>query len=86
MAIPTRKSLKLLALAGVVFALQGLGYIGGSSMTGTTLWAALGPLIAVLGLSMVAAGLRAQRPGPRHDVRAQVDTAMEERICRREDL
>jgi len=48
-------------VAGVVFALQGLGYIGGSSMTGTTLWAVLGPLIAVLGLSIAAAGLRARR-------------------------
>ena len=48
----------LVTVAGVVFALQGLGYIGGSSMTGTTLWAVLGPLIAVLGLSVVAAGLR----------------------------
>jgi len=51
----------LVTAAGVVFALQGLGYIGGSSMTGTTLWAVLGPLIAVLGLAMVAAGLRARR-------------------------
>jgi hypothetical protein len=51
----------LVTVAGVVFALQGLGYIGGSSMTGTTLWAVLGPLIAVLGLSIAAAGLRARR-------------------------
>jgi len=49
------------AVAGVVFALQGLGYVGGSSMTGATLWAVLGPLIAVLGLAMVVAGLRARR-------------------------
>jgi hypothetical protein len=51
----------LVTVAGVVFALQGLGYIGGSSMTGTTLWAVLGPLIAVLGLATVAAGLRTRR-------------------------
>lgn len=51
----------LATVAGVIFALQGLGYIGGSSMTGTTLWAVLGPLIAVAGLGLVAAGLRAQR-------------------------
>jgi hypothetical protein len=51
----------VVAVAGVVFALQGLGYVGGSSMTGTTLWAVLGPLIAVLGLTMVVAGLRAGR-------------------------
>ena len=51
----------LVAAVGVVFALQGLGYIGGSSMTGTTLWSVAGPLIAVLGLSLVAVGLRARR-------------------------
>ena len=51
----------LVTAAGVVFALQGLGYLGGSSMTGTTLWVILGSLIAVLGLSMAAAGLRARR-------------------------
>jgi hypothetical protein len=51
----------LVTVAGVVFALQGLGYIGGSSMTGTTLWAVLGPLIAVLGLAMIVTGLRARR-------------------------
>ena len=51
----------LVTVAGVVFALQGLGYLKGSTMTGTTLWAVLGPLIAVAGLSMVAAGLRARR-------------------------
>ena len=51
----------LVTVAGVVFALQGLGYIGGSSMTGTTLWSVLGPLIAVLGLAMILAGLRARR-------------------------
>lgn len=51
----------LVAIAGVIFALQGFGYIGGSSMTGTTLWAVLGPLIAVLGLTIAAVGLRARR-------------------------
>ena len=51
----------LVTVAGVVFALQGLGYIGGSSMTGTTLWAVLGPLIAVLGLTIAVAGLRVRR-------------------------
>ena len=51
----------LVTVAGVVFALQGLGYIGGSSMTRTTLWSVLGPLIAVLGLAMIVTGLRARR-------------------------
>jgi hypothetical protein len=49
------------AAAGVIFALQGFGVLGGSVMSGSSLWAALGPLIAVAGLVAVAAGLRRLR-------------------------
>lgn len=45
-------------IAGAIFALQGFGVLGGSVMSGSSLWAALGPLIAVAGLVAVAAGLR----------------------------
>lgn len=48
----------LLILAGVIFALQGAGVIGGSAMSGVTLWAVIGPVIAVAGLVMAAVGLR----------------------------
>ena len=48
----------LLTVAGVIFALQGLGDLGGSPMTGVTLWAVIGPITAVIGLVMVIAGLR----------------------------
>ncbi len=48
----------LAVVAGVIFALQGFGVLGGSVMSGSSLWAALGPLIAVAGLLMAAAGLR----------------------------
>jgi uncharacterized membrane protein YqgA involved in biofilm formation len=51
----------LVTVAGVIFALQGLGYIAGSVMTGTTLWSVLGPLIAVGGLGIVAVGFRVSR-------------------------
>jgi hypothetical protein len=51
----------LVTVAGVIFALQGLGYIGGSVMTATTLWSVLGPLIAVAGLCIVAAGFLVSR-------------------------
>jgi hypothetical protein len=53
----------LITVAGVVFALQGVGVIGGSFMSGTTAWAILGPLIALAGLALVIAGLR-RRPAP----------------------
>ncbi|MEU0090268.1 hypothetical protein [Kribbella sp. NPDC006257] len=43
----------LLTVAGVVWALQGLGYIGGSSMSGQSFWAIVGPLVAALGVSLI---------------------------------
>jgi uncharacterized membrane protein YqgA involved in biofilm formation len=51
----------LITIAGVIFAVQGLGYLHGSAMTGTTLWTVLGPVIAVGGLVLVALGFRASR-------------------------
>jgi hypothetical protein len=53
------------AAAGVIFALQGFGVLGGSAMSGSSVWAVLGPLIAIGGLVMTAAGLRRGRTAPR---------------------
>ncbi|HUB42317.1 MAG TPA: hypothetical protein VMA72_25985 [Streptosporangiaceae bacterium] len=51
-------------VAGVTFALQGFGVVGGSVMSGSSLWAVLGPLIALAGLLAVVAGVRRLRsPG-----------------------
>jgi hypothetical protein len=36
----------LIAIAGIIFTLQGLGYVGGSFMTGATAWAVIGPVMA----------------------------------------
>jgi hypothetical protein len=35
--------------AGTVFTLQGVGVLKGSSMSNTTTWTVLGPIIAVIG-------------------------------------
>jgi hypothetical protein len=53
----------LIALAGVIFTLQGVGVIGGSFMSGTTTWAVAGPVIALVGLALVILALR-RRPAP----------------------
>jgi hypothetical protein len=53
----------VLAVAGVIFTLQGLGDIGGSPMTGVTMWAVIGPIVAVIGLAMVITGLRRRAAG-----------------------
>jgi hypothetical protein len=48
----------LVAVAGVIFTLQGVGDLGGSFMTGSTFWAVAGPVIALAGLATAAVGLR----------------------------
>jgi hypothetical protein len=53
----------LLMVAGVIWTLQGLGYIGGSVMTGVTLWAVVGPIAAVIGLAMAVTALRRRAVG-----------------------
>ena len=51
----------LAALAGVVWTLQGLGYIGGSFMSGATLWAVIGPIVVLVGLAIIVFALRGLR-------------------------
>jgi hypothetical protein len=51
----------LLVVLGALWGGQGLGYIGGSVMTGKTLWAVVGPVVAVVGLVVIGYGLRQQR-------------------------
>jgi hypothetical protein len=48
-------------LAGLVWTLQGLGYVGGSFMSGATVWAVIGPVVALAGLLLVVVGLRTRR-------------------------
>ena len=48
-------------VAGVTFALQGFGVVGGSVMSGSSLWAVLGPLIALAGLLALVSGVRRLR-------------------------
>jgi len=48
----------LVALAGVIFTLQGLGAIGGSTMSNNSFWAVAGPIIALAGLALAAIGIR----------------------------
>ncbi len=50
----------LLVLVGLVWTLQGLGYLAGSAMTGVTLWAIIGPIVAILGVLLVARSVRSR--------------------------
>jgi hypothetical protein len=46
----------LLVGIGLVWTLQGLDLLGGSVMSGVTIWAVIGPVVAVLGLSLALSG------------------------------
>lgn len=48
-----------LLVIGALWTLQGLGFVGGSVMSGVTLWALVGPVVGVVGLLFV---LRSRHP------------------------
>jgi hypothetical protein len=52
----------VLTLFGVLFTLQGLDVLPGSPMSGVTLWAILGPIVAIVGLALVGVGFARRRP------------------------
>lgn len=55
----------VLVLMGAVWTAQGVGWLQGSPMTDETLWAVVGPVVAVVGGVVVVLGLR--RPPGRGD-------------------
>lgn len=52
----------LVALAGVLFSLQGFGAVSGSPMSNTTTWSVLGPLVALIGIAIVIGAARRRKP------------------------
>lgn len=50
----------VVALFGIVFTLQGVGVLKGSSMSNTMTWSILGPIIAIAGAVLVYRGTRAR--------------------------
>lgn len=51
----------LLVLVGLIWTGQGLGWVSGSAMTGVTLWAIIGPIVALLGVLLLFGAVRASR-------------------------
>ena len=51
----------LLALLGLVWIGQGLGYIKGSFMTGSAFWGIVGAICLVAGLVLVGGAMRIRR-------------------------
>jgi len=42
----------LMVLVGALWTAQGLGWVGGSSMSGESSWAIIGPIVAGLGVAL----------------------------------
>jgi len=43
----------LLIAVGAVWTLQGVGILGGSVMSGSTMWAIIGPVVAIVGIYLI---------------------------------
>ncbi|HEV7184917.1 MAG: hypothetical protein ACHP7F_06790 [Actinomycetales bacterium] len=51
----------ILTGAGLVWTLQGLNVLRGSVMSGSSLWATLGPIVLVVGLVLIAMAIVRRR-------------------------
>lgn len=51
----------ILVALGVVWTLQGLDVLGGSAMSGSMLWAVVGPIVLLGGVALVAVGAARRR-------------------------
>ena len=57
----------VMVLFGALFTGQGLGWIGGSAMTGVTFWAVAGPILAGLGVALAITIIGNARRSRQHD-------------------
>jgi len=51
----------LMVVVGVIWTLQGLGYLTGSPMTGQEFWAVVGPALAGFGIALGIVAIRGRR-------------------------
>jgi len=51
----------ILVIIGLVWFFQGIGVLGGSFMSGSVLWAVIGPIVAIVGIALI---VRTQRSKP----------------------
>jgi hypothetical protein len=54
----------LAVVLGALWTLQGLDLLGGSAMSGVTLWAIVGPIVAIAGLILIVIGVRKRSAQP----------------------
>jgi hypothetical protein len=51
----------IVALFGLLWALQGFGVVGGSPMSNTTTWSVIGPITALVGVGIAVLGSRRRK-------------------------
>jgi hypothetical protein len=51
----------VLVLLGLLWTLQGIDVIEGSSMSGTTTWSIIGPIVLLVGALVMSVGIRGRR-------------------------
>jgi hypothetical protein len=51
----------ILSAVGLLWTLQGLNVLGGSAMSGSSLWATVGPIVLLVGLVLVAIAIAIAR-------------------------
>ena len=66
----------ILVGVGLVWTLQGLNVLGGSVMSGSTVWAVIGPIVLVVGLVLIGVSLSISREtSPTAVIRRQAQLA-----------
>jgi hypothetical protein len=53
----------ILAAVGLIWTLQGLNVLGGSAMSGSTMWAIIGPIVLIAGVVLIGIGIARRRGG-----------------------
>jgi hypothetical protein len=48
----------ILVVIGLIWFFQGIGVLGGSFMSGSVLWAVIGPIVAIAGVLLILRGRR----------------------------
>ena len=51
----------ILSVVGLIWTLQGVGILGGSVMSGSSLWAIIGPIVLLVGVGLIIVGLSRRR-------------------------
>lgn len=51
----------ILIAVGLVWTLQGLNVLGGSAMSGSTMWAVIGPIVLLAGVALIWIGIARRR-------------------------